>query len=123
MTLQLVWCNHPISCSPQPSFPRLHSQGLHLAGQAALSAKGGETEALKRVKHYLWDTDRIADYFNTRNGMLGPDYSTKLAAWLAHGCVSPRYVHHEIQKYQDQRTSNKSTYWVCWPVRCDDCVV
>ena len=45
--------------------------------QAVLSFKGGETEALKRVKHYLWDTDCVADYFNTRNGMLGGDYSTK----------------------------------------------
>ncbi|KAK9807390.1 hypothetical protein WJX73_010925 [Symbiochloris irregularis] len=88
--------------------------------QAALNAKGGETEALARLKHYLWDTDRIADYFNTRNGMLGPDYSTKFSAWLAHGCLSPRTVHHELQKYQDQRTSNKSTYWVSFELTWRD---
>ena len=82
--------------------------------QAALNAKGGETEALKRLQHYLWDTDKVASYFDTRNGMLGPDYSTKFAAWLAQGCISPRTIYHELQKYQEQRTSNKSTYWVCF---------
>jgi deoxyribodipyrimidine photo-lyase len=44
--------------------------------------------------------------------MLGGDYSTKLSAWLAHGCISPRYIAHEISKYESQREKNKSTYWV-----------
>ncbi len=30
--------------------------------------KGGEAEALKRLHHYLWGSDAVADYFNTRNG-------------------------------------------------------
>ena len=80
--------------------------------QAVLDFKGGESVALERVKYYLWDTDLVAEYFNMRNGMLGGDYSTKFSAWLAHGCLSPRYVASEIDKYQSQRTKNKSTYWV-----------
>jgi len=44
--------------------------------------------------------------------MLGGDYSTKLSAWLAHGCISPRYIANEISKYESQREKNKSTYWV-----------
>ena len=32
---------------------------------------GGESAALKRLRHYLWDTDALATYFETRNGMLG----------------------------------------------------
>ena len=80
--------------------------------QAALDFKGGETAALQRVKYYLWDSDLLADYFNIRNGMLGGDYSTKFSPWFAHGCLSPRYVYHEIGKYENQRKKNKSTYWV-----------
>lgn len=86
--------------------------GIIIWMQAVLSFKGGEREALSRVKYYLWESDLIADYFNIRNGMLGGDYSTKLSAWFAHGCLSPRYVASEIDKYQSQRTKNKSTYWV-----------
>jgi deoxyribodipyrimidine photo-lyase len=74
--------------------------------------QGGESEALKRLKHYLWDTDLIAKYFDIRNGMLGADYSTKFAPWMAAGCLSPRTIYHEVKKYEQQRTANKSTYWV-----------
>lgn len=43
--------------------------------------------------------------------MLGGDYSTKFAPWLADGCISPRTIYHEIRKYEAQRVANKSTYW------------
>lgn len=43
----------------------------------------------------------------------GGDYSSKFSAWLAHGCLSPRTVYHEIKRYERQTgTANKSTYWV-----------
>ena len=80
--------------------------------QGVLNFHGGEQAALKRLHHYLWDTDAAATYFDTRNGMLGPDYSTKLSPWLAHGCISARRVYWELKRYEAERTSNKSTYWI-----------
>ena len=80
--------------------------------RAALHCAGGEGAALARVQHYLWDTDCLSTYFDTRNGLLGPDYSTKFAPWLAHGCLSPRHVFHECARYERERVANKSTYWV-----------
>lgn len=80
--------------------------------RAVLDYRGGETVALARLKYYLWDSDLLATYFDTRNGMLGGDYSTKFSAWMAAGCLSPRQVYHEIKRYEQQRTANKSTYWV-----------
>ena len=73
---------------------------------------GGEAAALQRLKHYLWDTDALGTYFETRNGMLGADYSSKFAPWLAHGCLSPRQVANECKKYESERVQNKSTYWM-----------
>jgi deoxyribodipyrimidine photo-lyase len=58
--------------------------------------QGGEAAALARLKYYLWDSDLIFEYFNIRNGMLGGDYSTKLAPWLAAGNISPRTIYHEV---------------------------
>jgi deoxyribodipyrimidine photo-lyase len=87
---------------------------------ALLLLQGGESEALKRLKHFLWDTDLIAKYFEIRNGMLGADYSTKFGPWLATGCLSPRTVHHQVRKYEQQRVANKSTYWVTWELTCRD---
>lgn len=53
---------------------------------------GGEDAALERLRYYLWDSDLVSSYFDTRNGMLGEAYSTKFSSWLAHGCISPRLV-------------------------------
>lgn len=74
--------------------------------------RGGETYALTRVQDYIWDKDLLKAYFDTRNGMIGPDYSTKFAPWLAHGNVSPRLIARECRRYEESRVQNKSTYWV-----------
>lgn len=80
--------------------------------RSVLDFKGGESAALARVKDYIWDKDLLKIYFDTRNGMIGGDYSTKFAPWLAHGCLSPRHVARECKKYEEERVENKSTYWV-----------
>jgi deoxyribodipyrimidine photo-lyase len=46
---------------------------------------GGETAALQRVQDYIWDKDCLRNYFSTRNGMVGPNYSSKLSPWLSAG--------------------------------------
>lgn len=46
--------------------------------------KGGETAALERVKDYIWDKDLLRKYFDTRNGMIGADYSTKVGITSVH---------------------------------------
>lgn len=74
--------------------------------------KGGESEGLKRLKYYLWDTDLLKKYKLTRNGLLGLDYSSKFSPWLAAGCLSPRSIYCEIKKYEHQRGANDSTYWL-----------
>lgn len=81
-------------------------------GPSAFPFRGGETHALQRLSHYLWGTDALSTYFETRNGMLGSEYSSKLAPWLAQGCVSPRTIHAEVRRYEASRVSNKSTYWL-----------
>jgi deoxyribodipyrimidine photo-lyase len=80
--------------------------------RSTLDFRGGETAALKRLQYYLWDSDLLSTYFETRNGMIGGDYSTKFSPWLAHGCLSPRRIYHEIQSYESKVVANKSTYWV-----------
>lgn len=80
--------------------------------RAAMQFKGGETEALKRLKQYFWQQDCLKVYKQTRNGMLGADYSSKFSPWLAIGCLSPRYIYEQVQKYETQRVKNDSTYWL-----------
>lgn len=87
---------------------------------AAMKFEGGEDAALARLKYYLFDTHLIASYFDVRNGMLGPDYSTKLAPWLALGCVSPRKVFEQVRQFEKTQVANKSTYWVLFELTWRD---
>lgn len=74
--------------------------------------RGGEIAALERLNEYLWETDAIATYKETRNGLLPKNYSSKLSPWLAVGAISPRKIYDELMSYEQQRTKNESTYWL-----------
>lgn len=80
--------------------------------RAALHFKGGARAGWARVDHYFWNTDALSRYKETRNGLLGADYSSKLSPWLALGCFSPRQIWYEIQDYEAERVKNQSTYWL-----------
>jgi deoxyribodipyrimidine photo-lyase len=82
------------------------------APKNVLVFKGGERAALARLKHYFWEQDHLQRYKETRNGMLGEDYSSKFSPWLALGCLSPRYIYWQVQDYEAQRIKNDSTYWL-----------
>lgn len=80
--------------------------------RAVLKFKGGEKAATSRLKNYFWDKDRLKQYKETRNGLVGESYSTKLSPWLALGCISARSVMREILWYEEERVKNGSTYWL-----------
>lgn len=81
---------------------------------------GGESDGLDRVNEYIWGKDRLREYKETRNGLLGEDYSSKFSPWLAHGCLSPRRIYEEVQKYEEERVSNDSTYWLVFELMWRD---
>lgn len=65
--------------------------------RAGMRFIGGETEGLKRLQYYLWESNLIKNYKETRNGLLGGDYSSKFSPWLANGCLSPKRIYQEIK--------------------------
>jgi len=80
--------------------------------RTCLLFKGGEDEALARLRYYLWDSNLIKTYKETRNGLIGGDYSSKLSPWLAAGALSAPLAYHEIRRYEAARGANESTYWL-----------
>jgi len=80
--------------------------------RAVLLFQGGETAGKRRLEDYFWTGDRLKNYKETRNGMLGADYSSKFSAWLALGCLSPRYIYWQVKRYEQERIANDSTYWL-----------
>ena len=100
---------------PELNLPILDELGLQfkpIDSRAAIHFKGGESEAIKRLNHYFFESKCISNYKETRNGMVGADYSTKFSAWLALGCISPRFIYEELKKYELQFRANESTYWL-----------
>ena len=95
-----------------PDLNQLNLENVQFDSRAAIKFKGGETEGLARLNFYLFDSKYILTYKETRNGMIGENYSTKFSAWLSLGCLSPREIHSEIKKFEAQFSSNESTYWL-----------
>lgn len=97
------------------ALPKLEELGLTQKKQhpqAAFSFKGGSHAALERLKHYFWNTKKLSFYKQTRNGLLGQDYSSKFSAWLANGSISARQIYWQIKAYEKQIDKNQSTYWL-----------
>lgn len=108
---------------PELALPTLEELGLAPAtadNRAAIHFKGGEDEGLKRLNTFIFESGAIATYKETRNGMLGENYSSKFSPWLAMGCLSPREVYHEVKKYEAQHGANKSTYWLIFELMWRD---
>ncbi len=108
------------SAVKSPVLPLLHLPKLETLGlepitidcRRAIDFNGGEREALKRLDFYFFETKFISTYKETRNGMVGENYSTKFSPWLALGCLSPRQIYKELKKYEVQFSGNDSTYWL-----------
>ena len=104
----------PVEPGPLPALTELGAdlEAPTPDSRAVLTFVGGETAGLARLRHYVWEADCLKTYKQTRNGMVGADYSSKLSAWLALGCLSPRRVYETVQAYEAERLRNDSTYWL-----------
>jgi len=101
----------PLRENPGPlAPPKVSAQPQH----SAFPFVGGETEALKRLDDYIGVSQPGRKYKQTRNGMLGVDYSTKFSAALAHGLISPRLLASRAEQ-MDHDLGDKGKqggYWI-----------
>ncbi|GEQ87117.1 cryptochrome DASH [Patiriisocius marinistellae] len=95
-----------------PNLKKLGFQDFKKDNRTAFPFKGGEKTGMARVKEYIWDSQNIATYKQTRNGLIGVDYSSKFSAWLANGSISARFIYWEIKKFEKEIKKNKDTYWM-----------
>jgi deoxyribodipyrimidine photo-lyase len=94
----------PKSIEPAPeALPELHD---------TTDFQGGAQSAHSQLNTYLFATDLIKTYKQTRNALDDWNSSSKLSFWLANGCISARCVYHTIKQYEAQRGANESTYWL-----------
>ncbi len=91
------------------TFDKKDVEILHIENKKLI---GGETNALSQLNYYLNETQLINRYKDTRNNMLGWDFSSKLSSWLSTGCLSPKFVFHKLKEYEKNIVKNDSTYWL-----------
>ena len=72
--------------------------------KSAHDFQGGSKTGHNRV-HYLLLNGHASSYKDTRNGLLGQDFSTKFSAWLALGCITARQIHYNILQFEDGKDS------------------
>lgn len=84
--------------------------------RAEIKWQGGETSALAHLRDLFFATDAIAVDFTGATNFPHDGHSstkdgagTKLSPWLAHGCISPRFVFAELKRYERERHKSDST--------------
>ncbi|NDP59367.1 MAG: DASH family cryptochrome [Oxalobacteraceae bacterium] len=78
--------------------------------QSAVCA-GGTSAGLAHLHQYL-ERKLAHTYKDTRNGLMGLDYSSKFSPWLATGALSARTINAAIEQFEDDFGANDSTYWL-----------
>lgn len=76
------------------------------------SFEGGERAAWGRVEEYIWRTESLSHYKETRNGLLEKNDSSKFSPWLANGSLSARSLYGQVKKFEMEKGANESTYWM-----------
>ena len=72
---------------------------------------GGEGRAHEHI-HQYFERCLVDTYKETRNQLIGMDYSSKFSPWLAMGCASARSIAQKLTEYEHQYGANDGTYWL-----------
>ena len=76
-----------------------------------LPFRGGESEGLRRLKHWIFDRQAVVHYKQTRNALDGLDNCSIFSPWLAIGALSVRHVAEQLARFEQEYLSNESTEW------------
>jgi deoxyribodipyrimidine photo-lyase len=77
--------------------------------RTAFPFAGGAQEAHRHLDQYFHQTKLIHQYKETRNQLIGVDYSSKLSPWLANGAISARSVFSELRTFIQHHGANESS--------------
>ncbi|MCC5854342.1 MAG: DASH family cryptochrome [Idiomarina sp.] len=80
--------------------------------RAVMKFQGGRAAGLQRLKQYVSYSGPIRHYKDTRNELLGADFSSKLSPWLNLGCLTPEEVISQVNAHEAEAGENPSTHWL-----------
>lgn len=95
-----------------PTLKNLGFEEFEIHENSVFKFLGGETSGKNRIEEYFFKSRNISNYKNTRNGLIGKDYSSKFSPWLANGSISARFIYYKLNEYEKTIDKNESTYWL-----------
>jgi len=95
-----------------PTLKDLGFEEFEIHENSVFKFLGGETSGKNRIEEYFFKSRNISNYKNTRNGLIGKDYSSKFSPWLANGSISARFIYYKLNEYEKIIDKNESTYWL-----------
>jgi len=109
-----VWSTYTSSgLPPSPTtFSTLKKSKRKHSTTTSIPFRGGCIKGEKHLNDYLFQSENALTYFETRNELIGPDYSSKWSLYLNHGALSPNQVMVALKRFENEVGSNKSTYWL-----------
>ncbi|MBU3538465.1 DASH family cryptochrome [Polynucleobacter sp. UK-Gri1-W3] len=97
----------PLPAIEMPSIQALDA--IHLSSTSKF--QGGVQSAQTHIEQYF--ERRLPDtYKQTRNELIGMDYSSKFSPWLAQGCRSAGSIAKQLSDYEICYGANDGTYWL-----------
>jgi deoxyribodipyrimidine photolyase len=71
--------------------------------------EGGETIALKRLKHYLYKSKKIDLYKLKYRTYIEAEYTSKLSPWLSNGSLSSRKVYYAVKQFEKKNGASRAS--------------
>ena len=98
-----------------PPLPDIEMPMIQVSDAIALVSdsmfQGGVRNAHIHIQQYF--ERRLPDtYKQTRNELIGMDYSSKFSPWLAQGCCSAGSIAKQLADYENCYGANDGTYWL-----------
>ena len=98
-----------------PPLPAMEILSIPISNENTESSsnqfQGGECSAHAHIQQYF--KRRLPDtYKQTRNQLIGMDYSSKFSPWLALGSCSARSIAKQLAEYENCYGANDGTYWL-----------
>ena len=90
-----------------PNYQNTYSGSVNFLNHYTICENGAQNY----LKDYFSDT-KAHKYKQTRNELMGNEFSTKFSVWLAHGLISARQIFIFLKKYEETHGANESTYWI-----------
>lgn len=87
-------------------------------GRCSNSFVGGESAALLRLEAFA--EAGLGTYKQTRDSLMGENFSSKLSPWMANGSLSPRTVYWRVARFEEQYGESLDTYWLGFELKWRD---